>query len=891
MAKVNAPVYSLNGGEVGEEALARLDLERLQFAGALYSNMMPRVIGSMTLCPGMEHIADINIDEVLPLEYSYSGGSNLVPVLSNLEMRIIRDNGFVSRVAVATAITNGDFASFTGWTNASTGTATAGVSGGNLVLTGAFLGRAVARQTLTVAGGDQAKEHGLRITVVRGPVNVRIGAAAGGSSILTALALDDGEHSLAFTPNAGTIYLEISNDKPRPALVDRCVIEGSGVVVIPTPWTAADLAANIIRYEQHKDVIYVASGVYQQRMIQRRSDTGWGVQRYKVEDGPFVASDVITALQPDGYVGVINLLADRDYFDSRMIGRLYRLFQSGQAIFDTFAAAPAEGAYIRVSGVGGSRTFNFALTGTWVGKVRLQVATDDGSGSPGAWSDVNSFTSNVSSTYTDGDNNVIKYFRWVIVPGELTSGSVDTSLIYGGGSQTGVARIVSITNAQSAVVEVLSRFYSLGSTFEWDQSSWSDYDGWPSAIENFGGRLYWAREDMINGSVPDQYKSFDDAVEGDSAPIARSTGASTDRGVLWLLGLQRLLAGTDVSEISIKSSSFDEPLTASNWFPVEASTRGCKNLRAVKCDSDGIFVQSSGIGAFALAPIQGSLDYGSTDLMAMHEEICDGFEIVDLAVQRRPDTIIWFILSNGEARALTYEPAEKVVSWWRRTTQGQIKRVIANRGGGEDNVCFAVNRNGAMRFEKLASLRDCRGGLVNCLADGFTRFTATAAQTTFSVPHLDGMDVTVWANGVALYDQDDLYTVAGGNVVLPAQSAGVSVVIGLPYNGDYQSTKLAYGAQGGTALFQPKKLSQLGIYLLDTAIGKVRAGKDFDSLRQITETNKGKPLQDGEVIAAYDADMMPVSSDWNTDSRLCLRAQAPYPFTAGALVLDVKTNG
>jgi hypothetical protein len=37
--------------------------------------------------------------------------------------------------------------------------------------------------------------------------------------------------------------------------------------------------------------------------------------------------------------------------------------------------------------------------------------------------------------------------------------------------------------------------------------------------------------------------------------------------------------------------------------------------------------------------------------------------------------------------------------------------------------------------------------------------------------------------------------------------------------------------------------------------------------------------------------MMPVSSDWNTDSRLCLRAQAPYPFTAGALVLDVKTNG
>ncbi|AMS43187.1 hypothetical protein [Aminobacter aminovorans] len=80
MPRVSAPVYSLNGGEIGEEALSRLDLERMQFASALSSNILPRVVGSMTLRPGLEHIADIDLGDVRLLEYrkltlAYVGGS------------------------------------------------------------------------------------------------------------------------------------------------------------------------------------------------------------------------------------------------------------------------------------------------------------------------------------------------------------------------------------------------------------------------------------------------------------------------------------------------------------------------------------------------------------------------------------------------------------------------------------------------------------------------------------------------------------------------------------------------------------------------------------------------------------------------------------------------
>ncbi|MBL0935512.1 MAG: hypothetical protein IBJ07_12280 [Rhizobiaceae bacterium] len=891
MPRVNAPVYSLNGGEVGKEALARLDLERLQFAGSLYSNILPRIIGSMTLRPGLEHIADIDLGEVQLIEYAYSGGSAFIPVLSNGEMRVVQDNAFISRAAVATTVTNGAFASFSGWTDASDGVATATVQAGLLRLSPTTQNRASARQTVSVALADRNVEHGLRIDVSRGPVKLRLGSSAGADDLIPEAMLEDGTHSIAFTPTTASIYVELFADVPRLVYVDTCQIEASGTVVIPTPWTSSDLAANIIRYKQNIDVIYTASGFYQQREIQRRSDRSWGVQAYKVYDGPFVRGEASIGLTPSVYTGNGTLTSNRNYFDPSMLGRLFRLVPAGQVVTETFTTGPAVGAPIRISGVGSARRFNYSTSGSWTGSVTLQIATDDGSGNPGAWSTLYTFTGgDAYDVYEDPDNNVIKYLRFSAT--SISSGSAICTLSYAGGSAVGIVRMAGYTSPTSISVEVIERLLSTQTTFEWDFSTWSDYDGWPTAVEAFGARLYWGKGDLVYGSVPGSYRTFDDQIEGDSAPIARSIGSGTDRGILWLIGLQRLIAGTDSAEVSIKSSSFDEPLTVDRWLPLATSTQGSKSLRAVQCDTDGIFVQSSGTGIFSLsATQQGSLDYGALDLTEMHELICDGSPVVDLAVQRRPDSMVWFVLANGEARALTYRPGQKVIAWSRIVTDGLFKRVAAIRGAKQDNVYFAIERDGTQRLERLSDLDDCRGGALNCLADGFSKFTATAGQTTFPVPHLDGLAVTVWANGAALHDQAGLYTVAGGQVVLPPQTEGAKVVIGLPYAGKWQSTKLAYGAAGGTALFQKKRVSQLGMYLTDTMLDGLRVGKDFATLRKLTTTKNDKPIPANHLWDEFDADMMSVSSDWDTDSRICIEARSPYPFTAASLVLDLKTNG
>ncbi|MEY9631286.1 hypothetical protein [Sinorhizobium fredii] len=71
----------------------------------------------------------------------------------------------------------------------------------------------------------------------------------------------------------------------------------------------------------------------------------------------------------------------------------------------------------------------------------------------------------------------------------------------------------------------------------------------------------------------------------------------------------------------------------------------------------------------------------------------------------------------------------------------------------------------------------------------------------------------------------------------------------------------------------------------------LRVGNSFSNLRRLTTTKGDKPVPSGYLFDDFDADMMSVSSDWDTDSRICLEARAPYPFTASSLVMDVKTNG
>src|SRR5690606_39106549 len=133
-----------------------------------------------------------------------------------------------------------------------------------------------------------------------------------------------------------------------------------------------------------------------------------------------------------------------------------------------------------------------------------------------------------------------------------------------------------------------------------------------------------------------------------------------------------------------------------------------------------------------------------------------------------------------------------------------VEGVAVLPGEDEDQVYYRIRRtiNGSTKrhLEKMAMEQECNGGTINKQADAFTIIANVTGATVLGLSHLEGKSVVVWADGKDM----GVYTVTGGSITLSEAVAAADVLVGLPYQATYKSTKLAYAAAAGTALAQIK---------------------------------------------------------------------------------------
>src|SRR6267154_594812 len=101
--KANAPLYSLNAGEVSKIALARVDVAKMRMAASCQLNWMPYVIGPMALRAGMFFVGEVLNDNPAKLvKFVFSKLDTALIELTTNQMRVWVNEVLVTRVSVAT---------------------------------------------------------------------------------------------------------------------------------------------------------------------------------------------------------------------------------------------------------------------------------------------------------------------------------------------------------------------------------------------------------------------------------------------------------------------------------------------------------------------------------------------------------------------------------------------------------------------------------------------------------------------------------------------------------------------------------------------------------------------------------------------------------------------
>lgn len=890
-------LFAMNRGIVSKLGLARLDVERTAMSAEVMTNWMPRVLGSMQLRAGWEHISNSFDDaQARYLTFVFSNDDTAQIEFTSGLMRVRVNDVLITRSTVAAAITNGSFdTDIAGWTNADeAGASSTWETGGYASLLGDGTNSAILKQTVAVS--NSGVEHALRLIVARGPVTLRVGSTVDGEEYVNQTDLGVGYHSLSFTPTTANFYVQISNRRSYAALLDSIAVEGAGDMSLSTPWTADDL--DHIRSTPSLNVIYLACNGQQQKKIERRGTRSWSIVDYAPENGPFRSLNASTiTMTPTALTGDTQLQTSKRYFKPTMVGALFRIESNGQTVTKAISAENTFSDPIRVTGVGDSRTFSIIVTGTFVGTLTLQFSA----GAPGTWVDAATYTAPTATGYVDGLDNEVIYYRIGIKTGDYTSGTATASLTYSAGGITGIARATEYVNELEMNAYVLQDFGALTPSEDWWEGLWSTYRGFPSSVCLNESRMCFSGIGVTAQSVSDDYENFDDTTVGDSGPILRSIGEGPVERIPWMLSLDQLILGIEsgcanVDAIKIlgnnplsgRSSSFGEPLTPTNF-----------NLKT--SGATGAYVDTSQTRLLELAYDYNTNAYLPQDMTIAVPDLNDG--IVQIVAQYKPDLRIYCRRSDGTIGVLVRDRAENVLAWCEIETDGIVEDISVMPGTTEDRVYLSVQRtvNGATKrfLEKVALESETRGNPAAYLADCFVRFESAETTAITGLDHLEGLSVVVWGWNTTNPFTDDqgrtvgrdlgTYTVVSGAITVI--TAITNACVGLAYTAQWKSGKQAFATVLGNTLGIRGRIPKIGLVLADTHVQGITYGPDFDNLDDLPLVEDEEEVDTNRVWADFDGQWVEFDGEWTTDSRVCLQAASPRPATVIALGIDQVKNG
>ncbi len=438
---------------------------------------------------------------------------------------------------------------------------------------------------------------------------------------------------------------------------------------------------------------------------------------------------------------------------------------------------------------------------------------------------------------------------------------------------------------------------SNNATSLWAVGAWNNRDGYPSSCAFFRGRLCFGRDGRIDMSVAQDFENFSALTPNAlvTADMAIAVTLPTQDAINWLVEGRIQVAGTASAEHGIQEINQSQPLGPANIASKPELRHGSRAVRPVVVGLSLLWVQTSGLKVRAMKYQFYQDNYQSDDLTAQNDTISQG-GLVALAFQQEPDTVVWFLRSDGLLLGLTFNEEQAVVAWHRHPmTNGIVESVacIPAPDGSQDELWMIVNRmiNGATHryVEYLAPHFLTGDSLVN---DAFyldCAKTITSPKPTLVIPglsFLEGQAVRVLADGSAHPD----CVVLAGQITL--QRPAANVVVGLRIPSKLTTMPLEFATQGGTAQAKMKRVTNVSVRFLNTLGGELgnddkQLFEDCEFRQQTDPMDQPVPIFNG--IFPRDGYDFNWPEGYEQEGKLTYRNDSPFPATVVAIYPEVQS--
>ncbi len=434
------------------------------------------------------------------------------------------------------------------------------------------------------------------------------------------------------------------------------------------------------------------------------------------------------------------------------------------------------------------------------------------------------------------------------------------------GKQVRITTVSSPTVVTASVIETLP---NTNASIDWAESAFSPVRGYPATVAFHQDRLViGGSRDLPNRlwfSQSGDLFNFNLGTGLDDQAIEFAILSDQVNAIRGIFSGRHLQVFTSGAEWMVTG----DPLTPQTVQLTRQTRVGSvieRYIPPVTVDGATMYVGRSGqeLREFLYTDLEQA--YQSTDLALLARHVIAKPIDQDFYAQKR---LLYMVRDDGKFMTLTVYRAEQVWAWTLHDTQGSAKSVAVVG----DDVYLLVERNGDYMIEQFDDAL--------YLDSALSGEVGVPAVTWSGLDHLNGMSVSVVADGVAL----GAMTVSGGAITLDEPASAVTV--GLAYTHIIEPLPPSVVGQGGTG--RKTRLIEAILRLENTQALKLDMGR---GLKDVALSKTGGDLLDAPP-PAISGDVRIRALGWQQDGTQPLwriEQDTPYPFVLLSVTTELKIN-